>query len=334
MKIKFSVIIPLYNAERYIEECLNSILKQSYDSYEIIIVNDGSEDNSLKIIEERFGYNDKIKIINQKNSGVSVARNRGLEECKGDWVIFLDADDWIEYNALLKIKKIIEKNKKIDLFITDCIIDGDNLLKQDHICSKFELYESIISINYSRFKYNNKYLNNRCIGGKIFKRELLINNNILFIKNLSSFEDGIFNLIAIKSSNYIMFSKLKFYNYRKVNDSVTHTYSLKSIENLKVINNEIEKFSLSVPEFDLSYSIAYFYLDEYRIILNNISKIYQIKDIKEGIKILSSNYELIVKNKINKINIKKASKKERIIFKLIRYKLFVILYFIYYFKKK
>ena len=97
-QIKFSLIIPAYNIENYIVKCITSILNQNYYNYEIIVVNDGSTDDTVKILENI--KNNKIKIINKKNGGLSSARNEGLRHVTGDYIWFVDGDDYIEKNAL------------------------------------------------------------------------------------------------------------------------------------------------------------------------------------------------------------------------------------------
>ncbi|MCI7189013.1 MAG: glycosyltransferase family 2 protein [Fusobacterium mortiferum] len=94
---KISVIIPVYGVEKYIRQCLESIINQTYKNLEIIVVNDGTKDNSMKIVEEYLS-DERIKIINKQNGGLSSARNRGIEEATGDYISFIDSDDWIDLN--------------------------------------------------------------------------------------------------------------------------------------------------------------------------------------------------------------------------------------------
>lgn len=93
---KFSVILPIFNTEKYLKACLDSIINQTYKNLEIICVDDGSTDGSLKILEEYSSKDSRIKIINQQNQGVSAARNVGIDNATGDYVSFVDPDDWVE----------------------------------------------------------------------------------------------------------------------------------------------------------------------------------------------------------------------------------------------
>ena len=111
---KFSIIIPIYNTAKYLTKCFDSILSQSFNDFEIIAVNDGSNDNSLKIIEKYANrYKDKFKIYTIKNQGLSMARNIGVKKANGEYLIFLDSDDYIEKNLLKKIDSVAKNN--IDL---------------------------------------------------------------------------------------------------------------------------------------------------------------------------------------------------------------------------
>ena len=96
----FSIIIPVYNVEQYLQDCLNSVVKQYYIDYELICVNDGSTDGSLVVLEEYQQKYPQITIISQQNKGLSAARNAGIQAAKGDYLFFLDSDDWIEPNTL------------------------------------------------------------------------------------------------------------------------------------------------------------------------------------------------------------------------------------------
>src|SRR5690554_7984530 len=96
---KISVIIPVYNKAPYLEQCLNSVINQTYKNLEIIIIDDGSTDNSLEICEKYRKKDERIQLISQENQGVSVARNKGIQKASGEWIYFLDADDYLELDA-------------------------------------------------------------------------------------------------------------------------------------------------------------------------------------------------------------------------------------------
>ena len=135
---KISVIVPVYNAENYIEKCIYSILNQTYEDFEIIVVNDGSSDNSLnKLLKLKDEYPDKIRVFSQENKGVSVARNFALENVNGDFIAFVDSDDWIESDYLQVLK--------------DALAEGDVVI------SGFKRFNSIYEFQYEKIPENNDW---------------------------------------------------------------------------------------------------------------------------------------------------------------------------------
>lgn len=116
--MKFSIIVPAYNVAQYIEECIESILNQDYDNYEIIVVDDGATDETPKILDEIASKSEKVRVIHQKNGGLSAARNSGIEAASGDYILFLDGDDfWSEKSFLTEVnKKINEKNVDVVIY--------------------------------------------------------------------------------------------------------------------------------------------------------------------------------------------------------------------------
>ena len=99
-QLKISIIIPVYNTSKYLRKCLDSVINQSYKNYEVIVVNDGSSDNSLEIIKEYMKNNSKITLIDQKNMGLSASRNNALKKVSSDYFLFLDSDDYLDIDAL------------------------------------------------------------------------------------------------------------------------------------------------------------------------------------------------------------------------------------------
>lgn len=113
--MKVSIIIPIYNSEKYLKQCLESIINQTYKNIEIICINDGSTDNSEKIIKDYLKTNKNITYLKQPNAGQSIARNKGLEKATGDFILFVDSDDFIEKNMVEKLIDPLTKSSKIDL---------------------------------------------------------------------------------------------------------------------------------------------------------------------------------------------------------------------------
>lgn len=208
-----SIIIPCYNIERYIEDCLNSVLNQDLrkDDYEIICVNDGSKDRTLEILSKYEETNENIVIVNQINSGVSTARNNGLEKAKGEYVWYIDGDDFINPNCLAFIKKSIqEKNADIlNLQFERC---NENAKFTDDIRS----YELDIE--------NKVYVAN-CPFTIIIKKFFLINNNIKFNTELSYAEDNLWRWYIGRIKRKQISCSNPIYMYRTRSNSAMNSKS-------------------------------------------------------------------------------------------------------------
>ena len=145
---KFSIVIPVYNVEKYIKRCLDSVFNQSFKDFEVIVVNDGTKDNSMDIVE-----NYDVKIITQKNQGLSVARNTGVKKAKGEYIIFLDSDDYIEKDLLKNINKSLDNNPDLVRFqIQEVFEDSDTVnVYNEEVFSGYngvEAFEKICSYHY------------------------------------------------------------------------------------------------------------------------------------------------------------------------------------------
>jgi len=219
-----SVIIPVYNTEDYLRQCLSSILNQDYKNIEIIIVNDGSTDKSIEICKE-FAANDKrIIIVDSENMGAASARNRGLEKASGDYVVFMDSDDWVEPLYVKRLTREIEEKR------TDLVIGGRAVYKDGRI--EKALYPSeLLAGSYQPERIRNDfikhYLEDFKLGGnfaKIYKRSIIENNKIRFNENITINEDILFNieyLLNCKSAGIIDTAD---YFYRQREGSVTSLY--------------------------------------------------------------------------------------------------------------
>lgn len=149
-KIKFSFVVPVYNVEKYLKRCLNSLLTQDYDNFEIICVNDGSTDNSGKILHEYAVQQPSIKVVEQENQGLGAARNTGVRYVTGDYIWFVDSDDWVESNSLILLKDYIGNHGHMDMIIFDSY-QTTGLSDRNHILRA--LYNNIGSKNLDIDKY-------------------------------------------------------------------------------------------------------------------------------------------------------------------------------------
>ena len=213
----FSIIIPVYNADKYIEKCIESIISQDRNKFEIIVVDDGSTDNTGIICDKYSNKYSNIKVFHTENKGVSRARNLGLSEAIGDYILFVDADDWVTSDYIDVISKEIEG---VDLlfFSNNRVID-EKIIKQSYgdayAENRAETEELILNIKKQKYEYFG-FTWNKC-----FSRNIISKNNILFVNDLSVREDEVFTNIYCSYVNSIKFIKKILYNYREQTTGLT-----------------------------------------------------------------------------------------------------------------
>lgn len=214
MKYKISIITPAYNAEKYIKRCMESVNNQTYKNIEHIIIDDGSTDDTSIICDEFAKKNDRVKVIHKKNEGVSIARNIGIELATGDYILFADADDWLENSMCEKMIQAAQKNKS-DIVICEYYHFYDKNGKRNHI--KLEEFDDVSFVdligddtnNYGGFPWN-KLIKTEKIKKK-FNKKIHFYENLLFF--LENFDD--------KTKYSVIFEPL--YNYCINENSAVHS---------------------------------------------------------------------------------------------------------------
>lgn len=249
--MKFSIIIPVYNVEKYLTKCLDSVLEQSYKGdYEVICVNDGSTDSSLAIGEEYAEKHDKIKIINQSNGGLSKARNAGLRAAQGEYVWFVDSDDWIENKALEILHKKIDNE--------DVICFNGKRYFEDNTKETPDEGIDIPHISgwdyYSRYALQARKFHFVCVVLRAYKREFLLSNNLLFEPDIYH-EDNLFTPIALYHAAKVKSIPDYLYQYRIRTGSITQNINLKRIIDTVTIANNLAEFF--IPKTDIDKTVVY-----------------------------------------------------------------------------
>lgn len=229
-----SIIVPIYNAESHLEKCIQSVINQSISNFELILVDDGSTDKS-KIICQRFLNDNRVRYYYKTNGGVSSARNFGIRKSSGNWLCFIDADDWVESDYL---KNIISKNNA-DLVISNIKSINENGVKFNSLHSKSEMRTESFFVPDDFFDGNQFILSNSPVA-KTFKTDIIINNNIYFNEHLKNGEDFIFVLQYALKCKTIEFNNQFNYCYNKMNNqSVTNSYFKDYFINLKNTKNAL-----------------------------------------------------------------------------------------------
>ena len=245
---KFSIIIPVYNVEKYIKRCLDSVFNQSFKDFEVIVVNDGTKDNSMDIVEN---YN--VKIITQKNQGLSVARNIGVKKAKGEYIIFLDSDDYIEKDLLKNINKSLDNNPDLVRFqIQEVFEDSDtiNVYNEEGFSgyNGVEAFEKICSYHYVENAW-----------AYAIRKDYYNKNKFQFAPGTIHEDFGLIPLIIMKANNVNSISYVG-YNYvqrsgsimsqndyektkKKVNDFYNHyLYLTKEIDKTNLDSKMFKSF--------------------------------------------------------------------------------------------
>lgn len=257
-----SVIVPVYNAEMYLEKCINSILKQTYTDFEIILIDDGSTDSSPQICDNFAKLNGRVKVVHQCNKGPSYSRNLGINISTGTYIAFVDADDWLHEEYLDRMFKNIKKNDS-DLCICGYRHYYSKHKYVDYLPSDYFILRAENRININEYR---KLLLSEApllIGSpclKIIKREILTQEQIYFPVNIPRNVDLVFNLRLLPYLNNIVFVDKTMYTYRYVKASVFRKYRSNLLEIYSFINSErmetIELLGVDIKEFKKSSDIA------------------------------------------------------------------------------
>ena len=209
-----SVIIPVYRVEKYIEKCINSLLTQTYIDFEILLIDDGSPDRSGEICDTFAKSDKRVKVYHKQNGGVSSARNLGLERAQGEYITFIDSDDWIDPDCLERIMSIcVQQDLDILQYSYKKINDADGsvISIHDYECDP---------LSWREFVKRDHYL--VCVWGNCIRRSIIETHHLRFDERIHLAEDQLFIMSAISFSNRIAQTKRCYYNYVQNPVSATH----------------------------------------------------------------------------------------------------------------
>lgn len=213
--MKFSIIVPVYNVEKYLRECIESVLNQAYEDYELILVDDGSTDSCPQICDQYGCKDSRIRVIHQKNRGVSSARNTGLSVSKGRYIVFLDSDDVLCADVLLKMDAIIHENNTPDIIIGNivhCDGTGEKIMVDNGKYMARQEEQSIFEIN-ELFARDHVQLPWR-VYQSVYKRDFLEQNGLCFNETLISAEDLDFYLRVMEKVASYRLTDVALVKYR------------------------------------------------------------------------------------------------------------------------
>lgn len=321
-----SVIVPIYNAEKHIKKTIESIMNQSYENIELILVNDGSTDDSFSIIKKYEKY-DNVIIISKENGGVSDSRNVGISKATGDYIMFVDSDDYLEIDMIEQMVKNATDNN-VDIVRCNYSKLSDNTKTDNKIPEIFIRHPKIDKLDFDNILYNNFFNNHTwySVWGQLIRRSCI--KDCKFRTSLSIGEDLMFNLSIYQNANGIYFLNKSLYNYVCNDNGITRSKStdklIKKMQDSLVVYTDIYdrfKNKEEVQDAMLERFVESIVLASYKIIqsMKNTQK-------KNSYKVIDNYFEsklmiIVHKKKIyNKLKISK-----RILYILLRHKMYFVI---------
>lgn len=263
----FSIIIPVYNVEKYLPECLDSVLKQSFQDWEAICVDDESSDNSPTILKEYAAKDARIRVFRQDNAGTAAARNTGLKEAKGDYIFFLDSDDWIEVNALQTLADRVNGEDII-------CFSGKRYFESSHCFNRPDILQEKVYTNGMDY-YNENALLARdfafvCVVLRIYDRLFLLNYRLFFDEDVS-FEDNLWVPITVYHAHSIIVIPDSLYIYRIREGSKMQEPSFNRKKDMLKVANRLAAFYIPQKGFDKT-PVYRAITHHYQVVFNGVSK--------------------------------------------------------------
>lgn len=249
-KPKVSIIVPIYNAVDYLERCINSILTQEERNWELLLIDDGSKDNSYELCMRYAERDSRIIVSKKNNGGVSSARNYGIKIAKGEWLLFVDADDEIDQNVLSQLK-LLDPNSEMAIF--DCLRISNN--HEDSL----EHYSRKILRGKSYHDELHRYVNLQCMTGccaKYFKTRIVQENNILFDESIHWGEDRLFNLAYLKYVKQLEFcGEGKYIYYLPSQQTSLNKYKI-SIPMISILYDRMKENCSQIQAVHMEYAYS------------------------------------------------------------------------------
>lgn len=250
---QFSIIIPVYNVENYLRECLNSVLEQEFEgSFEVICVNDGSTDGSLEILREYESKYTNLVVIDSKNGGTASARNIGMRKAKGEYIWFVDSDDWVETSSLKILSEHLSHSQ------TEVLCFNGSLIYEEDGCTEQD--EGITDSGLSGWEYYNKYaLQSKkfhfvCVVLRLYKREFLLKHELFFEVGILH-EDNLWVPQMCYYAESVTSIPNSLYVYRIRAGSKMQTVSEKKVFDIIRVANKLSEFF--IPKTDIDKSVVF-----------------------------------------------------------------------------
>ena len=293
MKPLLTVVIPVYNVERYLKRCIESVLAQEWKDYEIILVNDGSTDHSPQICDDYVKAYDFISVIHKENGGLSEARNTGISHAKGEYVYFPDSDDWIEPDTFIALAEALESQEFDIISFNRDFVKGeeDAIVSEPEVTQVFEGKDAFVQM--LKHRYITGFAND-----KIYRKSLFVDNNILF-PSRKYYEDLGTNYKLFLSAKKVYATNQKYYHYLIDNpDSITQSWNEKKFRDMfgfykEVFYSDFVRSQLNQEELHIS---QLYYVNG---LIHILASLYKSKLDKEYIDITDEVKQELLKNSVS-----------------------------------
>lgn len=324
-----SVIVPVYKVEKYLDKCITSLVNQTYDNLEIILIDDGSPDNCPKMCDDWKKSDNRINVIHKKNEGLGMARNTGIKNAKGDYIIFVDSDDMIDVDTIENCYKKL-KNRRYDIiYFGYKYIDLEDNIKKEHIPTptKLEYFNdevqdiflpNLINPLPNETNFNLNMSSCMCL----INLDLIKKSKWFFVSERKIISEDVYSMILLlKNIKSVCIIPKSYYSYRVNSLSLTHTYREDRFEKVKELYKELNKICNKkilkdrVDYLFLSYTIGCIK----GIVSSTLKYVEKIREIKK----ISQDKEL---NEVINLYISKETKIRKIYFKTIKCKMINITY--------
>lgn len=234
VELKVSVIIPIYKVEKYIHQCIDSVLNQTYKNIEVILVDDGSPDNCPDICDSYAKEDNRVKVIHKENGGLSSAREAGMASVTGDYVMFVDSDDWIDLNTIELCMHEISKDLNIGCILFSYIKETPNSSIPMHIMddtvhlvddeAENRVYRRLFGLSNEELNHPERMENIVTCWMKLYRVDYARKGKYFDTSLVGSCEDGLFNIYALQDCNNILYLDKALYHYRKLENSLTGSF--------------------------------------------------------------------------------------------------------------
>lgn len=334
-QLKVSIIVPIYNMERYLEQCIQSLLNQTYKNIEIILVNDGSSDKSAFICKKYAGQDSRIIYVEQDNQGVSAARNEGLYRATGYWIAFVDGDDWIALDMIAALVKNAGSNDVVigDVYaVKDSQVIRTGFFRPDisEYCKGKTLY--LIGNSLGCFAYGITELCNLGVPwARLYRRVFILENHLEFTVGIRRMQDMIFNINVFAKTQKIGFCNYPVYYYRITGESACRRYDPHFTAVMDQVLSEINDLIGNSPDPEIQ---SLYVFKRLQLLQENISLYYghlqctlSYKEKKQGIKQLCLVEENVTA--LNTYDNRLFSKKQQIILWLLAHHFYGVVYELY-----